>query len=159
MATHAGKTISVAVDLDPNTDIADATAFAALTWVEVPGVGAFPDLGRNEAISTYNTFKKVEKGKGAPDFGGGDMEVKRISGNAGQIALRTAAAKNLHVAFKVVYDDDTGADTGDFPATTEYAKGVISGPRRAGGGDEDMLLDIYGLGFTQALTVEPAAIA
>lgn len=158
MSTHAGKTISVAVDLDPNTDIADAAAFAALTWVEVPGIGAFPELGRNEAIATYNTFKKMEKGKGAPDFGGGDMEVKRISGDAGQIALRTAGSKNLHVAFKVVYDDDTGAATGDFTATTEYAKGVISGPRRGGSGDEDMILDVYSLGFTQVITTEPAAI-
>lgn len=158
MTTHAGKTIYVSTNLNPQTDLADVAAFEALTWTQIKGVGAFPELGRNEAVATYNTFAKVEKGKGAPDFGGGDMEVRRIGGDAGQVALRTAGGKKTHTAFKIVYDDATGTADGEYPATTEYCKGVVSGPRRGGTGDEDFILDVYGLGFTQVITDEPAAI-
>ena len=159
MATHAGKTIFISANLNPQTDLADIAAFEALTWTEVKGCGSFPELGRNEAIATYNTYEKVEKGKGAPDYGGGDMEVRRISGDAGQTALRTAGGKTTHCAFKVVYNDATGTATGEYPATTDYAKGVVSGPRRGGTGDEDFILDIYSLGFTQVLTDEPVQIS
>lgn len=159
MTTHAGKTVYIAADLDPSADLADLAAFEGLTWVEVKGCGAFPELGRNEPIATYNTFERVEKGKGVPDFGGGDMEVKRISGDAGQAALRAAGSKTVHAGFKVVYKDATGTANGDYSATTDYAKGVVTGPRRGSGTDEDFILDIYTLGFTQVITDEPAEIS
>ena len=159
MATHAGRTISVAVDLDPSVDLADAAAFAALSWVEVPNVGEFPEYGRTESIATYKTTKTTLKGKGVPDFGGGAMEVARVSGNAAHAALRAAGAKNLHVAFKIDHVDATGAANPAYSATADFVKGVISGPTRGGSGDEDFIVDAYELGFTQVVTSEPAQIA
>lgn len=156
--THAGKKVYISEAVG-ETDLADVAAFEALSWTEVPGVGTFPEYGRAEAISTHNGFEKKAKGKGAPDFGGGDLEVRRISGDAGQLALRAAGASKKQYAFKIVFDDATGASSGDYTATTDYVKGVVSGPKRGGSGDEDFIMDVYALGFEQHIPDEPAVIA
>ena len=159
MSTHAGKEIYFSGGLGV-ADLADKAAFEGLTWTRVNGIGEpFLEYGPNQDISDFPTFSKVEKGLGTPDYGGGDIEVMRISGDAGQAAMKAQGGKSSHGAFKIVLKDSTGTETGDYTATTDYVKGVLTTPRRNAGQGGDMILDIYGFGATQTISVEPAVIA
>lgn len=159
MATHAGKRYYIVTGLSPN-DLADLAAFEALTWTtEVKGIGAFPAYGGRQELASYQTFEKARKGLGAPDYGGGDIEVFRISGDTGQAAMLTAGGKNTHVAFKIVYLDATGTADGEYTATTHYVKGVLAKPELNAGSDSDAILDVYGFGIEQVERDEPAEIS
>lgn len=152
--TNAGKTYFVCATAQAS-DL-DQAGFEGLSWVRVNNVGAFPDYGRRENIAEYVTIDNGKlKGKGSNDAGGGDMDVSRLASDSGQDALRTAGATKQVYAFKVVHDD---AVTG-FTATTDYLRGIVSGPMHPQGGDEDFVLDRFALGFVQHLRVDPEAVS
>lgn len=139
MGTNAGKTYSVSNAAVADADL-DQTGFEALTWVEIGNVGSFPEFGRKENIAEYKTTKGVIKGKGAPNWGGGDMECARDADDAGQVLLRGYGSTKSQYAFKITHAD----------GTVDYVRGIIAGPTRPQGGDEDFEIEMYTLGFNQA---------
>lgn len=135
-------------------------ALEGLTYTEIEGVGAFPDYGRLQAVADYATKKGMLKGKGAPNFGGGDIECAYISDDAGQILLEGYAPNHDEIAIKVVHPDgDEAATTGEFTPTTDFLRGVIGGPNHPDGGDEDFRRNVYNFGINQYLRVKRAAVA
>lgn len=132
------------------------TEFEALTWVEVKGIGSFGETGVQTNILTYDTWDTdvVQKAKGMSNAGDPELELARIVGDAGQVALRTAADTNNNYALKMVRNDMPAGGTN---ATTIYLRGLVSGPRRPNGRNEDFELEIFTFGLQQKEVVVDAA--
>lgn len=138
--------------------LANAAAYAALTWVEVTGVGALGETGLKTNILTYDMWGTdvVSKDKGTSNAGDPTLEVARNPTDAGQIILNTAAGTRYKYAFKVEADDKP-AD--GYTNTVWYHRGLVSGPTHPNGRTEDFDLDVFTLGLVQReIKVDPAAI-
>lgn len=133
----------------------DQTGYEALTWVEIKGIGSHGETGSSTNILTYDTWDTTValKAKGITDAGSPEIEVARISTDAGQDALRAAAATNLNYAFKMVKNDKlTGGGTG----TVLYNRGLVAGPKRPHGRNEDFDLEVFTLALQQVeIVVDP----
>ena len=131
-----------------NSDL-DQSEFEALEWTEIKAVGSRGEMGKTTNMLTYNTWDTsvAQKAKGTTDAGSPEVEVARLPADPGQELLRTAAAvgNNNNYAFKEVRADGTTADNG----TVIYNRGLVSGPRRPGGRNEDFDVEIFTLGFQQ----------
>jgi hypothetical protein len=138
-----------------STAPADATAYAALTWVEIKKVGNMGQMGMSQNILTYPTWGDgvADKSKGMADAGSPTLEVMRDTADTGQDGLRTAAATNLKYAFKIERNDKL---TGGGTNSIFYNWGVVSGPTRPQGGNEDFDVEVFTLGFSSAeVSVDP----
>lgn len=150
MATNSGAKAFICVTPQP-TDLLSA-AFAALVYVEIKGVGDFSEIGVSSNMLTYDTWGDdvVRKEKGMSDAGSPTLEVLRIPTDPGQIAIRNAAKTKSNYAFKIVRND--GVTTG----TTVYNRGLVAGPSRPQGRNEDFDLEVFTMGFQQLeVIVEP----
>lgn len=128
----------------------DLEGFEALTWVQVRGVGSHGETGPNTNILTYDTWDTTvtQKAKGMTDAGSPEIELSRIATDAGQIIMRTAGdpLNPLNYAFKIERNDRiTPTGTG----TCLYNRGLVGGPRRPNGRNEDFDLEVYTLGLQQ----------
>lgn len=131
-------------------------AFEALTWVEVANVGNVGDFGTDENVVSYPTLGTTtqKKSKGIGNAGDPEIEVARIYDDPGQIIMRAAAATRLTYAFKHELAD---SPNGILPNTKIYTAGIVTGPRRPGGGNEDFVREVYALGLTQReIVVNPS---
>jgi hypothetical protein len=131
------------------------TAYEALTWVEVVGVGSFGEVGTQTNILTYDTWDTdvIQKAKGMSNAGDPEVEVARNPSDTGQTALRTAADTNNNYAFKITRNDTPSGGTSP---TTIYIRGLVAGPRRPQGRNEDFDLEIFTLGLQQKeIVVDP----
>lgn len=156
--TNAGAKLYVCAAAQPT--VLDATAFAALTWVLVGGVGNFGETGTSTNILTYDTWDTgfVQKAKGTSNAGDPEIEVSRDPADAGQDILRTIAETNLNYAFKIERTDKPNSNVGSKP-TTVYNRGIITGPRTPNGRNEDFDLEIFTLGLNQKqIVVDPITV-
>ena len=155
MATNAGRKFFVCAT--PQPDALTASEFAALTWVQVGGVGSLGETGTNTNILTYDTWddETTDKGKGLNNAGDPELEVKYRAADAGQIIMRTAAETPYKYAFKVESNDKPNNDPDSKP-TIRYNRGLVTGPRQPNGRNEDFEIDIYGLGLVQKQITVPA---
>lgn len=132
------------------------TDYEGLTWVEVGGVGSIGEMGNQQNVLTYDTWSDtvVQKAKGMTNAGDADLEVARDADDAGQNVLRSVAGNPDKYAFKIVYDDGTNGNTG----TVVYNRGMVLGPRRPNGRNEDFMLEVYTLALVQEeIVVDPLA--
>ena len=134
----------------------DQAGFESVDWVLVGGVGSRGEMGRITNIINYDTWDDtvIQKAKGLTDAGTVDLEVARDANDEGQAILLAAAAvgNNDRYAFKEERSDGAGGTVG----TVIYNRGLITGPRRPGGRNEDFDLEIYSLGFDQEeLVINP----
>lgn len=132
--------------------------YAALVWTEITGIGNVGETGKNTNMLSYDTWDTVvtQKAKGITDAGGGDLELARIPNDAGQAILRIAGAvgNNNNYAFKMVRADGGVGSTG----TIFYNRGLVSGPKRPNGRNEDFDLEVFTLAFQQEeIEVAPSA--
>lgn len=131
-----------------DADLAQAD-YELLTWVEIGSVGSRGEMGKNTNMLSYNTWNTnvIQKAKGMTDAGSVEIEVARIATDAGQILLRAAGAvgNNSNYAFKELRADGPSGGVG----TVFYNRGLVSGPRRPGGRNEDFDLEVYTLGLQQ----------
>lgn len=135
----------------------DEDDMAGLVWVQIKGVGSHGETGSSTNILTYDTWdtKVVQKAKGMTDAGSPEIELARIPTDPGQIALRAAAKTNLNYAFKVERNDKPSAAAGATP-TIIYNRGLVTGPRRPNGRNEDFDLEVFSLGLNQEeIVVDP----
>lgn len=149
---HAGWKFYVCATAQP--DDLNSTEFAALTWVQVGGIGSHGETGDNQNILTYDTWDDtvVQKAKGMTNAGDPEAEFARDPDDAGQIIMRTAAGVNAYYAFKIEANDSGGTNP-----TTRYNRGLVTGPRHPHGRNEDFDLEIFGLGLVQKQIVVEAA--
>lgn len=155
--TNAGKTLWVCST--PQEEDLDATEFAALTWVQVKGVGNHGETGDTTNILNYDTWdtEVTQKGKGITDAGNPDIELSRRPTDAGQVIMRTIAKTNLNYAFKVIGNDKPDNDPDSTP-TIRYNRGIVVGPRNPNGRNEDFDLEVFTLGLNQRqITVDPVS--
>lgn len=133
-----------------------AETFGALTFTEVKGVGSVGETGVNTNILTYDTWdtEVAQKAKGISDAGSPVIEVARDPTDAGQIAMRTAAAGNLNYAFKIEKNDKPSTNA-NATGTIIYNRGLVAGPLRPNGRNEDFDL----LRFTLALQQKEIEVA
>jgi hypothetical protein len=146
--TNSGKKLYVCSTAQ-GTDL-DATGFAALTWVQVKGVGSHGEAGSSTNILSYDTWDTsvVQKAKGMTDAGSPEIELARIPTDAGQVILRAAALTNLNYAFKIEGNDKPTTEVGATP-TIIYNRGLVTGPKRPLGRNEDFDLEVFTLAFQQ----------
>lgn len=141
-----------------NADI-NATAFAALTWVEVKGIGSMGETGLNQNFVTYNTLADAvaQKGKGVANAGDPELVGRRIWDDAGQVIMRTIGASSDKNSYAYKYELADGSST--LTNTIRYNRGLCGGPRHPGGGVEDFDLEAYTLALVQEQeVVNPTAI-
>lgn len=135
----------------------DAAGYAALTWTEVGGVGAMGESGMSTNILTYDMWNTdvVDKSKGTSNAGDPTLEVARDHTDTGQDLLRTAALTRLKYAFKVEHSDAPSGYTN----TIVYHRGLVAGPVRPNGRNEDFDLEVFTLALTQReVVVDPVVI-
>jgi len=129
--------------------------FEALTWVEIKGIGNHGQGGSSTNMLNYDVWGTgvIQKGKGLTDAGSPELELARLPTDAGQVILRAAALTNFNYAFKMIRNDP--AETGLDP-TIIYNRGLVAGPTRPFGRNEDFDLEVYILGFNQReVVVDP----
>lgn len=131
---------------------ANAAAYAGLTWTEIKKVGNMSAIGTSVNALSYPTWGDtvVQKAKGLSDAGSPTLELMRDSADAGQDALRTAALTNLNYPIKVERNDKL---TGPGTNTIIYNWGLVAGPTRPQGGNEDFDVEIFTLMFQALETV------
>lgn len=132
--------------------------YNGLTWVEIGGIGSRGETGRTTNILNYDTWNDtvIQKAKGLTDAGSPELEVARSATDAGQDILRAAAVvgNNNNYAFKELRSDGAIGGTG----TIIYNRGLVAGPTRPGGRNEDFDLEVYTLAFQQEeIIVDPTA--
>lgn len=143
----------------PQNDDLDLAAFAALTWVQVKGLGSHGETGTNTNMLSYDTWDTefVQKAKGTSNAGDPEIELARIPADAGQILLRSMGDhfnKNNY-AFKIE-KNDAPPGSGSTPSII-YNRGLVAGPRTPHGRNEDFDLEMYTLGLQQQQIIVEAA--
>lgn len=147
MANSNSGGILYTAALNQETDL-NTAAFAALTWVAIGGMGSLGEAGTKTNILTYDTWDTtvIQKAKGMSDAGSPEIEVSRNTADPGQDLLRIATTTNLNYAFRLVRNDKlTLAGTG----TIIYMRGLVTGPVRPNGRNEDFDLEVFTLGLQQ----------
>lgn len=138
----------VFISEDPVPADLNSTAYAALDWIEVKGIGNYGETGTTTNILNYPTWdtEVTQKAKGISDAGSPTLEVARIPTDPGQVALRAAALTNLNYGIKIERNDKaTLAGT----PTIIYNRGLVVGPTRPNGRNEDFDLEVYTFGLQQ----------
>lgn len=130
--------------------------YEALAWVEVGNVGAIGETGTKTNVVSYDELDTdvTAKQKGISNAGDPIIECARNATDAGQVALRAMALTKFYYAFKIEDEDKPSAD---YTNTIHYHRGIIAGPTRPNGRNEDFILEMYTLGLVQAEIVVPPA--
>ena len=153
--TNAGGKLYICAT-PQNVDL-DQGQYEALSWVQVKGVGSHGQTGVSTNLLTYNTWDTAvaQKAKGVSDAGSPDVEVARLPADAGQILLRAAALTNFQYAFKLERNDK---NVSSGTPTIVYNRGLVVGPKRPNGRNEDFDLEMFTLGLNQQeIVVNPSS--
>jgi hypothetical protein len=133
------------------------SGYEGLTWVEIGNIVTLPDFGVSDNMVTqdYINTDVSQRQKGFRQASETELVVGRDYEDAGQDAIRTAAATRNNYALKLESSDGSATLT----PTTRYSRGVIGGPNFTGGGGEDFDNETFQIGLNQApITVDPTAI-
>jgi len=77
-----------------------------LTYTLIGKVSDFLPYGSKRNVNKFNPISGgVEKTKGAPDYGDGDMVMGDVPADAGQVILKAAEASANHYSIKVTFPD------------------------------------------------------
>lgn len=146
--SHAGDKFYICTTAQ-NSDL-DESAFDALSYVEVTGIGNVGPYGPDTNILSHDTWGSlvVAKAKGMTDAGSPDVEIAEAAGDAGQIAMRTAGAPDNFDNYAIKITKQNG--------TTDFLRGLVAGPTTSGGRNEDFDLLTYKIALNQ-LPVKMAA--
>jgi hypothetical protein len=140
--TQQGKKLFVCATAQP---IALSTAAAAaLTWVEVFGVGNIGEYGKNPNMVAYNHMAtgNIQRSKGLTDLGSPVIECSReqtLTVDPGVAAMVAAGDTNNSYYFKVELNDTPSSGASPKP-TRDFLWGKLGGPTYPNGGVEDFEL-------------------
>lgn len=103
MFTDTSYAISAAL---PATYDAAGYGLTSIVYTEITKVQDFPTYGSKRAMQKFTPIKgPVEKSKGAPDFGEGDMIMADVPADPGQVILKAAEPTQAHYSIKITYPD------------------------------------------------------
>ncbi|BBB65913.1 hypothetical protein UNDYM_1660 [Undibacterium sp. YM2] len=86
----------------------DASGYGStnITYTTIGKVSAFLPYGSKRPINKFNPIAgAVEKSKGSPDYGEGDLVCADVPADAGQVILKAAEASPNHYSMKITYPD------------------------------------------------------
>lgn len=146
----------VYISFTPQPEEMSQSDFEAISnWVLIKALGNHGEAGSNTNVLTYDTWDLavIQKSKGLTDAGSPTIEVARLPFDPGQIILRAAAKTNLNYAFRMIRNDAlTVGGTG----TILYNRGLVMGPTRPFGRNEDFDLEVFTVGLQQMeIVVDP----
>lgn len=149
MYTATGTKVYIAASVA--AEPADATAYAAETWVEVKNVFDAGEVGDNANIVSAATLAdgRVNKAKGARDAGNANLVVLPLTADAGQDALDAAELTSSMYPIKYVLNNALNATgTGEI----QYFCAIVSGKRTSIGQNDGVLKKTYPLAITTKIT-------
>lgn len=133
--------------------------YEALAWVEVGGLGSHGETGNSTNMLTYDTWGDavIQKAKGMTDAGSPEIECARLATDPGQIILNAAGVVGNanNYAFKMLRSDAQGNGN----PSVMYNRGLVSGPKRPNGRNEDFDILVWTLGLQQAEIIVNAGAA
>jgi len=149
--SQSGKTFWISTTA-ANTDLDDhaTNGFPGKTYTQVGSVGKYGETGISTNVLTYPTLDETvtQKAKGMTNAGDPQIECARVAADAGQVAMRAAGAPGVTNAYAFKTVDQDG--------TIHYNRGLVMGPTRPGGGNEDFELEVFTLALVQAeIVVNP----
>lgn len=162
--TNKGRRFYIAVETAgqpvPLAQPADLSQseYEALNWLEVKNVGAVGETGTNTNIVSYDELatEVTQKNKGISNAGDPVVECARNPADPGQQAMRAAGKTKYYYAFKT---EDADAPDADQTNSVYFNRGLVTGPTRPGGRNEDFILENFTLGLVQKeIVVDPAPI-
>ena len=104
-ATFTDTTYAICATL-PATYDASGYGASGLTYTLIGKVSDFPTYGSKRAVTKFMPISGgVEKVKGTPDYGDGDMIMADVPADAGQVILKAAEASQNHYSIKVTFAD------------------------------------------------------
>lgn len=154
--TNKGRKVYICTTPQPSN--LNQSQFAALTYVEVSNVGAVGESGTNTNIVSYDELatEVTQKQKGISNAGDPTVECARNPTDPGQIAMRAAGKSKLLYAVKF---EDSDAPDANSTNTVYYNRGLVTGPTRPNGRNEDFILEVFTLGLVQPeIVVDPASL-
>ena len=156
MSTMAGKKVYICTTPQPN-DLNQA-AFEALAYIPIGKVGNMDAVGTDTNVVSYDTWDTdvSDKDKGISNAGDPTLECKRVATDPGQLAVKAAALTRYKYAVKIEMSD---APDANHTNSIIYNRGIVTGPSRPQGRNEDFELEVYKFGFVQReIEVLPQAI-
>ena len=124
-----------------NTDLT-ISEFEALAYTVIPNLVTCDPTGITQNVVSDSTWDRpvVCKGKGEANAGDPNIEFQDVASAGLDLMLAAAAYDNTgNYAFKFVW-----ADTSE-----EYNRGLVTGPQRSKGGNEDFKHLTFTLGLQQ----------
>lgn len=106
----------------------DAAGYGATTivYTAIGKVQTILPYGSDRAVNKFQPIAgAVEKIKGAPDYGDGDMIFGSVPADAGQVIVKAADASPNHYSLKITYPD----------GEVHYLDIIVAGFKYAGGGE------------------------
>lgn len=146
--TNFGGTFAISTTSE-NDDL-DLSGFAALEYTTVPNIGSHGDSGVNQNVVNYSTWDRnvIAKGKGEADAGSPTIEFLDIASSGMTLLLAAADVDEADsFAYKIIWPDNS----------IEYNRGIVTGPLRMKGGNEDFKRLQFTLGFNQVPVVVAAS--
>lgn len=146
------------VFIGPKGTYANIAAYEAIaTWVEVGEVESIGDFGDTVGAATFTALgnRRVRKFKTTYDAGTMTITVGDDSTNAGQEDLEDALYDDGDYPFKIVYNDQITAVTGN--GTTLYFQGKVMSGTRSVGDVENIIRRSYDVGINTEILTDPAS--
>jgi hypothetical protein len=152
-----GPSAGAKVYIGPVTAAATASAYAALTWVEIGGVESVGEFGATSAEVSFTPLSGglVRKFKGARDPGNVPVVCARDPIDLGQIAAIAAEATKFSYAIKILLEDSADAD--DVDSIIYFHARVMGKPTNIGGAN-DLTKRTFSLGI-DTLPIEVPSVA
>ena len=105
VASFTDATYAISATLPATYDPAGYGA-TTITYTAIGKVSQFLPYGSKRQVTKFNPIAGgVEKTKGTPDYGSGDMQMADVPADAGQVILKAAEASQNHYSIKVTYSD------------------------------------------------------
>lgn len=154
IGTSEGSTVFIG----PVTAATTESALLALTFVEIGKVESIGEFGPQAQDVSFTPLKgpSVQHLKGAIDNGMLSVVCAHDPLDAGQIALKAAAATKFEYAVKIVLNDE--ADANDTP-TTFVGRGPVFSTRANVGGANDVTKRTFGIGLNAFFEDQGEAVA
>lgn len=104
-ATFTDTTYAISAGLPATYDAAGYGA-TTITYTTIGKVDGFTAYGSKRAVNKFTPIAgAVEKTKGTPDYGDGDISMADVPADAGQVILKAAEASSNHYSIKITYPD------------------------------------------------------
>ena len=139
-ATNFGGTFAISTTAE-NDDLT-LSGFSGLTYTPVPNLVTCDATGVSQNVVSDSTWDRpvICKGKGEANAGDPAVEFQDAPSAGMDLMVAGAAYDDTNsYAFKIVWADNS----------EEYNRGLITGPQRTKGGNEDFKHLIFTLGLQQ----------